>query len=145
MVPIGRLSTATACVVFLLVIPSTGLDQVKNEPDRMTFLTGEFIIKFRAGYVVEGMPAELSALGLHNMRHKLTPNLVTVRYDPNADIRLLQDQIERLPYVDRAEPNIIFFSALAWTPNDDYYVDPPDNEGQWYLKSFFGQAGPKLT
>jgi len=58
------------------------------------------------------------------------------KYPNTQDIQVLITQLEQLPYVEFAEPNIIYFNPFLWTPEDTHYPDPPCSEkGQWYLRS----------
>jgi len=118
---IDRVAFTTILLFFLIPLDSLCQDQSAH-------LTGEVLVRFHSEIQEDNLPYEIRNLDLQYMRQCRFPRLVVFKYPNTQDIQELIIQLEQLPYVEFAEPNIIYFNPFAWTPNDTYYPDPPGPE-----------------
>jgi serine protease len=110
----------------LLMTPQRAEALVQAAHDRLTFVPGEVIIKFREGVALAGQQRALDALRSRPAASDLKwRGGVAVLRDPiEQDPRVLAARLALQPEVEYAEPNYI--NHLHKTPND-----PGFSEKQW--------------
>ncbi len=104
-------------------VPGSGLDRVG---DRAEFVSGELVVRFRAGVPAAARGDALEAREARAMRGLGLPGLTLVRLPRGASVRAAAAAFERDPRVLYAEPNYLH-RLLEVPPNDPFFLQ------QWGL------------
>src|SRR5262245_42987747 len=98
--------------------------------DRLDYLPGQVLVKFKDGVEVNGRQRALDALRSRPAENRLEwiEDVALLRDPTQPDARILADQLSRQPEVAYAQPN--YLRHRTATPNDTGY-----GPRQWNLQS----------